>query len=218
METVYLLGIAYLYANDASQAAIEFATVYQRSPELLPRAREQLAAIIERPRPPRRQALTLSLPACRAGRTSRCDPPLLRTGPSTKKLPGYAGSETCGRCHVDVYRQWSQSGMAKMLRPYQPQNVIGDFEETTSSMPATISPIRTGNFKSLVVTNALYLHAWSFRVAVTTSTLRNPTAAGTPTQWTTPSAPNGSRRTLPNWPTGRFMSSPFNTARLKKNG
>jgi hypothetical protein len=45
METIYLLGIAYLYANDASRAAIEFATVYQQSPELAPRAREQLSAI-----------------------------------------------------------------------------------------------------------------------------------------------------------------------------
>ena len=43
MEIVYLLGIAYLYANDASRAAIEFATVYQQSPELAPHAQEQLS-------------------------------------------------------------------------------------------------------------------------------------------------------------------------------
>ena len=51
METIYLLGVAYLYANDASRAAIEFATVYQQSPELAPRAREQLSAIYKATNP-----------------------------------------------------------------------------------------------------------------------------------------------------------------------
>ena len=38
MEIVYLLGVAYLYANDASRAAIEFATVYEQDKMLAPRS------------------------------------------------------------------------------------------------------------------------------------------------------------------------------------
>ena len=129
MEIVYLLGVAYLYANDASRAAVEFATVYQHSPELAPRAREQLSAIYKATTP----ASQTSFDAFVAGLQSRTDlaspATVAESGPSTKKLPGYAGSKTCGGCHVDIYHQWSQSGMAKMLRPYQPQNVIGDFEK-----------------------------------------------------------------------------------------
>ena len=129
METVYLLGVAYLYANDASRAAIEFATVYQHSPELAPRAREQLSAIYQATAPASQTSFDAFV-ASLQGRTDITLPPnVAETGPATTKLPGYAGSETCGRCHVDIYRQWSQSGMAKMLRPYQPQNVIGDFEK-----------------------------------------------------------------------------------------
>ena len=129
METVYLLGVGYLYANDASRAAIEFATVYQHSPELAPRAREQLSAIYQATAPASQTSFDAFV-ASLQGRTDITLPPnVAETGPATTKLPGYAGSETCGRCHVDIYRQWSQSGMAKMLRPYQPQNVIGDFEK-----------------------------------------------------------------------------------------
>jgi predicted CXXCH cytochrome family protein len=129
METIYLLGIAYLYANDPSRAAIEFATVYRQSPELAPRAREQLSAIYKATTP----APQTSFDAFIASLESRTDiassPIAVATNPSLKKLPGYAGSKACGGCHVDIYHQWSKSGMAKMLRPYQPENVIGDFEK-----------------------------------------------------------------------------------------
>jgi predicted CXXCH cytochrome family protein len=41
----------------------------------------------------------------------------------------YAGSAACKQCHADVYRNWGESGMSRMLRPYRPENVIGDFEK-----------------------------------------------------------------------------------------
>jgi predicted CXXCH cytochrome family protein len=128
METIYLLGIAYLYADDASRAAIEFATVYQQSPELAARAREQLSAIYKASNPAPQKSFDDFVSGSR--RPADITPPsIAETSSSTKKLPGYVGSETCRGCHVDTYRQWSQSGMARMLRPYQPQNVIGDFEK-----------------------------------------------------------------------------------------
>ena len=39
----------------------------------------------------------------------------------------YAGSAACQGCHPREHQSWSQTGMAKMLRPYRPENVIGDF-------------------------------------------------------------------------------------------
>src|SRR6266481_4207517 len=48
--------------------------------------------------------------------------------PSVQPLSDYAGSDSCRGCHSSVYRQWSQTGMSRMLRPYVPQNVIGDFQ------------------------------------------------------------------------------------------
>ncbi len=129
MEIVYLLGVAYLYANDASRAAIEFATVYQQSPELAPRARQQLSAIHEASKPASQSSFDVFLAGLHGPTDIASPPAAAETAAPKKNLPGYAGSQACGGCHVDIYHQWSQSGMAKMLRPYQPENVIGDFEK-----------------------------------------------------------------------------------------
>ncbi len=40
---------------------------------------------------------------------------------------GYAGSQTCQPCHAAAYDAWRKTGMGRMLRPYAPENVIGDF-------------------------------------------------------------------------------------------
>ena len=126
MEAYYLLGVAYLALKDTSRAATAFATVYRRRSPLASKAQQQLAAIYQAVQPRAHldfAQFVQSLPAL--------GPPDTAGGSKTpeKKQPDYAGSETCGHCHVDIYRQWRQSGMAKMLRPYEPQNVIGDFEE-----------------------------------------------------------------------------------------
>ncbi len=39
----------------------------------------------------------------------------------------YAGSESCRKCHSSQHANWSKTGMARMLRPYKPGNVFGDF-------------------------------------------------------------------------------------------
>jgi predicted CXXCH cytochrome family protein len=126
MEIVYLLGVAHLSANESSQAALAFATVYRQNTELAAKAREQLSAIY-RATKPAAQSFDEFVGSLEK-QTESLSPPA-ETQPSATRQPGYAGSETCSRCHVDIYRQWSQSGMAKMLRPYLPQNVIGDFEK-----------------------------------------------------------------------------------------
>jgi predicted CXXCH cytochrome family protein len=40
---------------------------------------------------------------------------------------GYAGPEACRGCHASEYAAWRKTGMARMFRPYQPANVVGDF-------------------------------------------------------------------------------------------
>ncbi len=39
----------------------------------------------------------------------------------------YAGSDACRTCHVEQYERWQKTGMARMLRRYRPEHVIGDF-------------------------------------------------------------------------------------------
>ena len=48
---------------------------------------------------------------------------------STAPAPAaeYAGSKACKGCHTTEFEAWERTGMAKMLRPYRPENVIGDF-------------------------------------------------------------------------------------------
>jgi predicted CXXCH cytochrome family protein len=127
MESTYLLGIAYLGADNPSEAARSFAAVYQHGGALAPRAREQLSAIYDATKPAGQTSFDTFVSNQRS-QTGSSSPPVASPD-ATGKLPAYAGSQACGRCHVDVFQQWAKSGMSKMLRPYLPQNVIGDFEK-----------------------------------------------------------------------------------------
>lgn len=127
MEILYLLGVAQASANESSQASLAFAKVYRQSAELAPKAREQLSAIYQSTKPAAQSFDEFVSSLEKQAESPSLSPPA-ETQASTTKQPGYAGSQVCSRCHVDIYRQWSESGMARMLRPYLPQNVIGDFE------------------------------------------------------------------------------------------
>jgi len=127
MEIIYLLGVAHLSANDSSNAAIEFATVYRNNTDLAPQAREQLAAIYKAAKPKAQTTFEDFLSSLQTAPALPSPPAEAQI--SANKLPAYAGSQACGRCHVDIVRQWAQSGMSKMLRPYLAQNIIGDFEK-----------------------------------------------------------------------------------------
>lgn len=58
----------------------------------------------------------------------------------------YAGSAACQRCHVAQYSAWRQTGMARMLRPLSPENVIGEFsgssEYRETGGPVVARPFR----------------------------------------------------------------------------
>ena len=148
METVYLQGVDSLYANDPTRAAAEFAAVYQQSPELAPRAREQLSSIYRATKPATENSFDAFVSQLESRKRTDPPTPAVQDSVSASKLPGYGGSETCGRCHVDIYRRWAQSGMAKMLRPYLPQNVIGDFEKNNEFYAGDEIEYRNGKMKT----------------------------------------------------------------------
>jgi hypothetical protein len=127
MEALYLLGVAYRSANHLPQAVQALANIDAQGAEYSRQAHEQLEAIYRSARAPgsisfdnfvlrmKQQASEAALP-----QFDKPSEPQMHQG-------AYAGSAACQRCHADVYHQWQQSGMARMLRPYRPENVIGDF-------------------------------------------------------------------------------------------
>lgn len=131
-EITYLRGLVYLAAGQMHDATADFVTVYKQGGNFSSKALEELQAIYIREKP------TTQAPETQAGFSVFLSDALkersvsrrLRTsgaGESQVRLPSYAGSAACKECHSDIYGQWKQVGMAKMLRPYQPENVIGDF-------------------------------------------------------------------------------------------
>ena len=54
---------------------------------------------------------------------------------------GYAGSAACRECHSREYQTWRQTGMARMLREYQPENVLGDFSPGSEFREESNAPV-----------------------------------------------------------------------------
>lgn len=132
VEITYTLGLVQLTSGDPDSAAANFAAVYRSGGEMAQRALDNLRAIYKLVSS--RTDLTFETfvqqtenrPAISLQNSS---------GESTGHIPAaqpgfsYSGSESCRGCHSEIYTQWSNSGMAKMLRPYAPENVIGDFKD-----------------------------------------------------------------------------------------
>jgi tetratricopeptide (TPR) repeat protein len=128
-EITYLFGLAQLASGELRSAAGSFAKIYRANDSLASKARENLQTIYRmlgldsrdtfesfvRQAEPQDSASSKSQGAA-VGSTS------------VQPLSDYAGSDSCRGCHSSVYRQWSQTGMSKMLRLYAPQNVLGDFQ------------------------------------------------------------------------------------------
>jgi len=62
-----------------------------------------------------------------------------RNGDSQALTNGYVGPEACRTCHAKEYNAWRTTGMARMLQPYRPENVVGDFS-ANASFESTIQP------------------------------------------------------------------------------
>ena len=128
-EIVYALGLARLTAGDFPAAADAFAQVYEQKGELAPKALEHLQTIYKRLAPNFKGGFESFVQEAARSSTAESErlPPEKFT--AAQELPPYAGSNSCRACHGGVYRNWSHSGMSKMLRPYAPENVIGDFTQ-----------------------------------------------------------------------------------------
>lgn len=131
-EVIYLLGVVHLTAHNWSQATADFGTVHRQGGPFASQAREQLLAIYNAQMPIAHPANTETGFSAFLKSAEKQQPavplqPVIKADGPIAHLPEYAGSGACKTCHADVYSQWAQTGMSKMLRPYQPQNVIGDF-------------------------------------------------------------------------------------------
>lgn len=132
IEIVYTLGLVQLTSGKAPEAAASFAAIYRGGSEVAPRAEENLRAIykLQYPRSDMpfetfvQQAENRKIAPGKIGEES-AQP--VGTGPTIRTESSYYGSSSCRRCHAEIYQQWADSGMAKMLRPYAPEDVLGDF-------------------------------------------------------------------------------------------
>ncbi len=127
-EISYLAGMAHISSGNLSAGEAEFAAVYAAGGEYAPRALASLKEIYSGQSPPPAGSFEEFLRAAEHSIRQPMPLPDALASDSGSKLFGYAGSQSCKTCHAQIYRNWSDTRMARMLRPYQPQNVIGDFQ------------------------------------------------------------------------------------------
>jgi predicted CXXCH cytochrome family protein len=125
-EIDYLIGLDDMALGSPAEAARWMSAVYRQDGPLKEKALSNLRAIFDQARVSPKQTFEDFLEALRQPQPpTSADVP---AGASSKaELPDYVGSQTCAMCHQDTYRNWSHTGMARMLRPYAPENVLGDF-------------------------------------------------------------------------------------------
>jgi tetratricopeptide (TPR) repeat protein len=132
--TAYLLGLTRMAQAKVQEAAVAFAAAYRQGGPFKEKAAKYLREI---------DALGSSKPRngfdafLKNVETDTLEVP--RDEKVEKRLPGqvhssppaYAGSPSCQSCHPREYAGWEQSGHARMFRPYESQNVFGDFRNQT---------------------------------------------------------------------------------------
>lgn len=148
-EIAYLLALANLGLSRPRDAAVSFAAVAASNGPLQERALNHLHELYEAavPKPaPTFESYVESFES-QASAQLRVQRPL--SGAQTlPPLPGYAGSQECRYCHSNIYQAWQHTGMAKMFRPYKPQNVIGDFTVHNAFYGGDETSFQDGQFKS----------------------------------------------------------------------
>jgi predicted CXXCH cytochrome family protein len=127
-EIVYLKGLAELSSGQLDNAAEDFSSVYQRHEALSGNAYDDLRKLYKERAGGAGQTFEAFIQEVEHRAETRAQIKVVPQSANTSRsMPDYAGSKSCRGCHSTIYRQWSQTGMAKMLRPYAPENVIGDF-------------------------------------------------------------------------------------------
>jgi tetratricopeptide (TPR) repeat protein len=128
-EVAYVKGLSYLALGQISSAAESFARAYVPDDSAIsPRALEQLTALYRASSSNQQISFQTYLKNSRAQMKSSSRQTQPSKPKSKTELVHYAGSQACRQCHSEIYDDWSHTGMAKMFRPYDPKNIIGDFE------------------------------------------------------------------------------------------
>ena len=125
-EIEYLTGLDYIASGNQGESAKWMAAAYRKEGPLKTLALAKLQRIFDQTRPHAGGDFSQFL-----GSLGQPDPPpaVAAAGSSSNSsdLPDYVGTSICITCHTDAYRNWTQSGMSRMLQPYRPENIVGDF-------------------------------------------------------------------------------------------
>ena len=148
-EVAYALGLAQLANGEALAASGNFAAVYREGGELAGQALDNLRAIYSLLNPNSTVPFETFLQQAADRRKSSMQN---WNGGGNKEEhkatpESYFGSASCRSCHAEIYKDWSASGMSKMLRPYAPQNVLGDFEKQNEFYLGDDADYRSGSFE-----------------------------------------------------------------------
>ena len=128
LEIECLIGLDYMALGSHTEAARWMSVVYQRENPLKEFALAKLRTIFDQFGRNPKQTFEDYLGAL--GQPELLLSPEAPVGtPSEAALADYVGSQTCAMCHQDIYQNWSHTGMARMLCPYAPENILGDFVE-----------------------------------------------------------------------------------------
>ena len=145
-EISYLFGLVQLASGDLQSASGSFARIYRANGSLAQKARDNLQNIYTM----LDSHDTFESFVGQAEHQDSVSSKSQITAPGSLSVQSpseYAGSTSCRGCHTSVYRQWSQTGMSKMLRPYAPQNVIGDFQNNNEFYLEDESTYRQGKME-----------------------------------------------------------------------
>jgi predicted CXXCH cytochrome family protein len=145
-EFTYLMGLARLSGGELVPAAGEFATISSGKSPFAPKALEYLQRIYKTLHPDAKVSFEVFMKEV-SRRRDVPRPASAQASISAKPLSDYAGSDTCRTCHGNVYRAWSEIGMSRMLRPYRPENVIGDFQTNNQYFEGDQTEYRDGKLE-----------------------------------------------------------------------
>lgn len=150
LEIAYLLGLAQLSSGKALAARNTFAAVYRGGGQFAPRALENLRAIYRLLDPGSTTPFERFVQQAMDGWTASVQNwKKTAENPIHSKAAAlmYFGSDSCHSCHVEIYKNWSDSGMSKMFRPYAPQNILGNFKENNEFYLGDDAEYRDGKFE-----------------------------------------------------------------------
>ncbi len=127
-EFFYLRALVELASGEQLRGSSDMAFVTHVPNPLSAKARQELQQIYSRSS--HEPALSFdqflkSLPPPQVDRGLRESGAGAKSSPAIQQ--GYAGSASCRSCHEQEYDTWQQTGMARMLREYRAENLIGDF-------------------------------------------------------------------------------------------